>query len=252
MTASEERGVPRIVTGESTAKMRVDQEVEEGAPPRAFPRRDSASLASAASAAALAGLELVLHEKVDLRIRDALGPILEKQFERVLDKLESEITARYRENEVTSRYRSPAESTVEGQRKADRVARLSVGWIVVVMTIAATAIGALALALFAWSRVSLLHEQTNRFAEQSIALHARTESVERRADADDQYDMVVANWLVTEASTNYERVSGLDKMLRIIAAKIDADVTEVAAPTRTHPPAPIQKKNSAFIYKDAP
>lgn len=78
----------------------------------------------------------------------------------------------------------------------------------------------------------------------------RIRNVEQRQKADEEYAMIVANWLVIENSTNFDRASKLDSMLRAIASKVGADVSNIAPPVQTQPPTAIQRRNSNFVYKD--
>lgn len=75
----------------------------------------------------------------------------------------------------------------------------------------------------------------------------RIYSVERAQEANEDYAMIVANWLVVDAANSYDRASNQDTMLRTIAAHVGADVSHIPPPSRSSPPTAVQRKNSDFL-----
>lgn len=102
--------------------------------------------------------------------------------------------------------------------------------------------------ILAWCTVSVL--ALTLFVGSMVVTWEKINSVETRQNADEEYAMIVANWLVIEASTNYQRAANLDSMLRLIASQVGADVSSIPAPSETHPPTAIQRRNSNFLFKD--
>lgn len=177
-------------------------------------REESRSFAQAAVDRA----DHIVREKLGAGLTEEGKAFFSTEIQKQLDLFGRRLRDRHRDDRddrTTERYASESRSVI--------VQRASVAWFVASLLGVALFVGAL---WATWDKI-------------------RTVEHQQREDA--QYAMVVANWLVVEAEVNYERAINLDRMLRLIAAQVGADVQSVPAPTRLDPPTPIQRKHTDYL-----
>lgn len=219
---------------ERTAKLRpVDpaelETPEDGVPVYRRPKRsrrsseDSRSMARAAidQVDKLAGVGLTPEAKSV--IADYVGDLFDDQIDRLAQQRSDRST---RASKQSSGHTQEAPSGSSPTATDSLTQRAFLGWFVAACFAVALFLGTLALT---WNRIA---------------------QVEERQDADDVYAMIVANWLVIDADSDYNRAVNLDSMLRIIASQVGADVSRIEPPTRTHPPTAVKRKDNDYqLYK---
>lgn len=215
------------------------ERVEEDAPSprrtREKPPRENSGVVVAGVAVDVTRSVLKEHMGIDLNDQATkhLSRALELSFNNVLARIETLFEEQ--------RGDQPKKSGKK-QRPNLEPSRIPLGWIVLTVSVTMACVAACAIAFFSlWSRVDGIETA-------AVQDQARLQVVEQRTSEADEYSMIVANWLVRESDTNYQRALNSDRILRIIATKVDADVSEVAAPVKSEPPAVIQKKNRAYNF----
>lgn len=174
-------------------------------------REESKSFAQAAVDRA----DQLAREKLGAGLTDEGKAFFSAELQTQFDRFARRMRERSREDRTTERYPSEGRQVI--------VQRASVAWFVAALLGVALFVGAL---WATWDKIR---------------------AVEHQQREDTEYATIVANWLVVEAETNYERATNLDRMLRLIAVQVGANVQDVPAPTRLDPPTPIQRKHNDYL-----